>query len=80
MTTPGEASQPQDTQGDGTVGLGDRTEPGGQGSPDTNQGKAEPLPASAHEDDPRAPREAPDLESMNVGANDPQAPSHPAAG
>ncbi len=62
MTTPGESSQPQDTRGDGPVDLDDRTEPGGQGSPDTNQAKTEPRPV-----DP----EAPELESMNVSVNDP---------
>ncbi len=80
MTTAGDASQPQDTRGEGPVTLEGRTEPGGQGSPDTNQGKAEPEATVEHEADPRAEREAPDLSSMNVGAADPQAPSHPAAG
>lgn len=80
MTQPGAASQPEDTTGDGSVTLSDRTEPGGQGSPDTNQAKAEPVPTNEHETDPGAPREAPSLGSMNVGVNDPQAPSHPAAG
>ncbi len=80
MTQPGESSQPEDTTGDGPVTLEDRTEPGGQGSPDTNQAKAEPTPADEHASDPRAPREPPSLASMNVGAGDPQAPSHPAAG
>ena len=56
--------------------LSDRTEPGGQGSPDTNQGKVEPLsPTTEHPE----PLGAPDLSSMNVGAADPQAPRHPAA-
>ncbi len=73
-TEPGAPSQPSDTTGDGPVTLGDRTEPGGQGSPDTNQAKAEPMAESAPE-----PAEIPELASMNVGAGDPQAPSHPAA-
>ena len=72
----GAASQPEDTSGDGPVTLSDRTEPGGQGSPDTNQGKTEPFaPTTEHPE----PMGAPDLSSMNVGAADPQLPSHPAA-
>ncbi len=35
----GAPGQPEDLQGDGPVTLEDRTAPGGQGSPDTNQGK-----------------------------------------
>ena len=38
----GQVSQPQ---GDGPVTLADRTAPGGEGSPDTNQGKTEPMSA-----------------------------------
>ncbi|MCW2680150.1 MAG: hypothetical protein JWM62_1551 [Frankiales bacterium] len=73
---PGEASQPEDTQGDGPVTLSDRTEPGGQGSPDTNQAKTEPMdPTGTHSE----PLEVPDLDSMNVGGADPQAPRHPDA-
>jgi hypothetical protein len=50
-----------------------------------NQAKTEPMPPTgAHDDPDAAPRpttvERPDLDSMNVGASDPQAPSHPAAG
>lgn len=50
-----------------------------------NQGKTEPMPpTSGHADPDAAPEptavERPDLESMNVGARDPQAPSHAAAG
>ncbi len=70
---PGGASQPE---GDGPVTLGDRTEPGGQGSPDTNQAKAEPMSPTPDHPEPPA---APELSDMNVGAGDPQAPSHPAA-
>ena len=73
-TEPGAPSQPTDTTGDGPVTLGDRTEPGGQGSPDTNQAKAEPIAEAARESE-----EPPELSSMNVGAGDPQAPSHDAA-
>ena len=72
----GAASQPEDIHGDGPVTLADRTEPGGQGSPDTNQGKTEPLaPTTEHPE----PMGAPDLSSMNIGAADPQVPRHPAA-
>lgn len=67
---PGAVSQPE---GDGPVTIGDRIEPGGQGSPDTNQAKAEPMPPSGTDT-----LGAPDLSSMNVGAGDPQAPRHPA--
>ena len=50
-----------------------------------NQGKTEPMPPTpSHADPDAAPEpataERPDLESMNVGAVDPQTPSHPAAG
>jgi hypothetical protein len=73
---PGAASQPEDLQGDGPVTLEDRTQPGGQGSPDTNQGKTEPMaPTTEHPE----PLGAPDLGAMNVGSADPQAPSHPDA-
>jgi hypothetical protein len=49
-----------------------------------NQEKTEPMPPTgAHDDPDAAPRpttvERPDLDSMNVGAADPQAPSHGAA-
>ena len=73
---PGEASQPEDTHGDGPVTLEDRTEPGGQGSPDTNQAKTEPMAPTTEHPQPLA---APDLDSMNVGGADPQAPRHPDA-
>ena len=72
---PGAASQPE---GDGPVTLSDRTEPGGQGSPDTNQGRAEPM--SPTPDHPEPAVDLPDLSSMNVGSADPQSPSHAAAG
>ena len=50
-----------------------------------NQGKTEPMPPTgAHDDPDAAPEpstvERPDLDSRNVGAADPQAPSHPSAG
>jgi len=73
---PGAASQPEDLVGDGPVTIEDRTEPGGQGSPDTNQGKTEPLsPTTEHPE----PMGAPDLDTMSVGVTDPQAPRHPGA-
>ena len=70
----GQVSQPE---GEGPVTLEDRTEPGGAGSPDTNQGKTEPLSPTPDHPEPLA---VPDLGDMNVGAADPQLPSHPAAG
>lgn len=73
---PGAASQPEDLAGDGPVTIEDRTEPGGQGSPDTNQARTEPMSPTPEHPEPRA---APDLDSMNVGGADPQAPRHPAA-
>ena len=75
----GDVSSQHDTRGEGPVTLDDRTQPGGQGSPDTNQGKTEPgIPASGETSGPVDP-EVPDLQSMNVGGVDPQAPGHPAA-
>lgn len=77
---PVEADSPQDTRGDGPATLQDRVEPGGQGSPATNQGKAEPtMPPTPGHRDPSAPLEPPALDEMTVGADDPQRPSHPAA-
>jgi hypothetical protein len=73
---PGQASQPEDTQGDGPVTLSDRTEPGGQGSPDTNQAEVEPMSPTGTHSEPLA---VPDLDDMNVGGADPQAPRHPDA-
>jgi hypothetical protein len=70
---PGSPSQPE---GDGPVTLADRTEPGGKGSPDTNQAKTEPMSPSDQPD----PEGAPSLASMNVGTTDPQAPSRQDAG
>ena len=69
----GEVSQPE---GDGPVTLSDRTEPGGEGSPDTNQGKTEPMSATPDHPEPLA---APSLEDMSAGAAAAQLPSHPAA-
>ena len=69
----GQVSQPE---GDGPVTLSDRTAPGGEGSPDTNQGKTEPMSPTPDHPEPLA---APDLDSMSIGAADPQLPSHPAA-
>ncbi len=68
---PGAASQPEDIAGDGPVTIEDRTEPGGQGSPDTNQAKTEPLSPTPDHPEPVA---VPELDTMNVGAADPQAP------
>lgn len=76
-TEPGSVSSPLDVGGRGPVGLADRTAPGGQGSPDTNQAKAEPMPATPGEADPAAAVDPPELATMNVGADDPQRPSHP---
>jgi hypothetical protein len=69
----GEVSQPE---GDGPVTLSDRTEPGGEGSPDTNQGKTEPMSPTPDHPEPLA---APSLEDMSAGAAAAQLPSHPAA-
>ena len=69
----GEVSQPQ---GDGPVTLSDRTAPGGEGSPDTNQGKTEPMSPTPDHPDPLA---APELQQMSAGAAPAQLPSHPAA-
>lgn len=74
--TPGAPSQPEDTAGDGPVTLSDRTEPNGQGSPDTNQGKTEPMAPDTEHPEPLA---VPSLDQMNVGGADPQAPRHPGA-
>ncbi len=69
----GTVSEPQ---GDGPVTLADRTAPGGEGSPDTNQGKTEPMSATPDHPEPMA---APSLEDMSAGAAAAQLPSHPAA-
>lgn len=58
------------------------TQPGSEAA---NQSKTEAMPPTqGHADPAAAPEptsvETADLESMNVGAADPQAPSHPAAG
>ncbi len=71
-------SSPEDVGGRGPVTLADRTRQGGQGSPDTNQAKAEPMPAPPGDPDPAAPLEPPSLAEMNVAGADPQSPSHPA--
>jgi hypothetical protein len=73
---PGAPSQPEDLEGDGPVTLEGRIEPGGQGSPDTNQGKAEPMDVTGQHSTPLA---VPSLDEMNVGGRDPQSPRHPAA-
>ena len=64
----GEVSQPQ---GDGPVTLADRTAPGGEGSPDTNQGKTEPMSPTPDHPEPLA---APSLEDMSAGAASAQLP------
>ena len=69
---PGGPSQPE---GDGPVELSDRTEPGGRGSPDTNQARTEPMSPTPDHPEPVA---VPTLAEMNVGSADPQSPSHPA--
>ncbi len=76
---PGSVSSPEDVGGRGPVTLQDRTRHGGQGSPDTNQATAEPMPATPGEPDPAAALEPPPLEDMNVGSADPQSPNHAAA-
>lgn len=76
---PGSVSSPRDVGGRGPVTLADRTAKGGQASPDTNQGRAEPMPATPGEADPSAALPAPELGEMNVGADDPQLASHPLA-
>jgi len=65
-----EASQPE---GDGPVTLEDRVD---GGSPDTNQGKVEPMSPTPDHPEPIA---TPELSDMNVGAADPQSPSLPSA-
>ncbi|TAL25764.1 MAG: hypothetical protein EPN99_01160 [Frankiales bacterium] len=72
MTTP-TPNTPEDESGTGPVTLGDRTSP--EGSPGSNQAKTEPMPPSGSHQEPLVP---PELGDMNVGAGDPQAPSHPA--
>lgn len=72
------AGGPSQPEGDGPVTLDERNEPGGEGSPDTNQGKTEPM--SPTPDHPEPAADIPDLGSMSVGSGDPQSPSHPAAG
>jgi hypothetical protein len=72
-------ADPEDTRGEGSATLADRTEPGGQGSPATNQGKTEPMPSTPGHRDPNALIEPPLLEDMNVGAADAQRPSLPTA-
>jgi hypothetical protein len=76
---PGSVSSQLDVEGRGPVTLDERTKPGGQASPDTNQGKAEPMPATPGDPDPTAPLPPPELGDMNVGGADPQTPSHAAA-
>lgn len=72
MTTPS-ANTPEDESGTGPVTIGDRVS--SEGSPGSNQSKTEPMPPSSAHQEPLVP---PELGDMNVGAGDPQAPSHPA--
>ncbi len=76
---PGAGSTPAD-EGDGTVGLADRTD---GGAPAANQTKVEPLPPSPGHTSPvdaPGPVSGLDPDEMRIGAADPQAPSHPAGG
>lgn len=70
------SNTPEDESGDGPVTLEDRIEPGGEGSPGSNQAKAEPMDNTGTHSQPLAP---PDLDEMNIGGADPQAPRHPDA-
>lgn len=70
------SNTPEDDTGDGPVTIEDRVEPGGEGSPGSNQGKAEPMSPTGTHSEPLA---VPSLADMNVGAGDPQAPRHPDA-
>lgn len=72
MTTPS-ANTPDDESGTGPVTIEDRVSR--EGSPGSNQAKTEPMPPSGTHEEPLLP---PELGDMNVGAGDPQAPSHPA--
>ena len=72
MTTPS-ANTPEDESGTGPVTIDDRTS--SEGSPGSNQARTEPMPPSGSHQEPLVP---PELGDMNVGAADPQAPSHPA--
>jgi hypothetical protein len=63
----------------------DSKEAGMPGSAAANQSKTESMPPTqGHADPDAAPEpttvERPDHDSMNVGATDPQSPSHAAAG
>jgi hypothetical protein len=69
----GHVSQPE---GDGPVTLAGRTEPGGEGSPDTNQGRTEPMSPTPDHPEVLA---VPEPSDMSPGAADPQTPSHPDA-
>ena len=76
---PGAGSTPGD-EGEGIVGLADRT---GGGAPAANQSKVEPVPPTPEHTSPDVapgPVSGLDPEEMRIGAADPQAPSHPAGG
>lgn len=70
------SNRPEDITGDGPVTLENRTEPGGEGSPGSNQAKAEPMSPTGTHPEPLAP---PNLDDINVGSADPQTPRHPHA-
>lgn len=70
------SNTPADETGDGPVTLENRIEPGGEGSPGSNQGRTEPMSPTGTHSEPLA---VPDLDDMNVGGADPQAPRHPDA-
>ena len=71
-----DSNTPADDTGEGPVTIEDRVEPGGEGSPGSNQAKTEPMSPTGTHSEPLA---VPDLADMNVGFRDPQSPSHPAA-
>ena len=76
---PGAGSTPAD-EGDGTVGLADRT---AGGAPAANQTKVEPVPPTPGHTAPdvaSGPVGGLDPDELRIGAADPQAPSHPAGG
>jgi hypothetical protein len=76
-----ESNTPKDESGEGPVTLEDRVEPGGEGSPGSNQasGQTEPGDKLASDAPTLEPLTPPDLDSMNVGGAEPQAPRHPDA-
>ena len=71
---PGSGSTPT-ADGQGTVDLSDRT---GAGSPAANQTKVEPVPPTDKHPSPASsgPVTGLDLDDLDVGSADPQAPAH----